>query len=198
MNEEELVHRSQQGDLASFNCLVETYQTPLYNLALRMLGRSDAAEDATQEAFMHAFRALNSFHGGSFRAWLFSILANACRDELRRRSRRPASLDALEEEEALPEPATSPRESPEQVVLSRELYGVIALGLEQMPAEQRLAIMLRDVQGFSYEEIAQITGAALGTVKTRLMRGREHLKTFLLRQGELLPEAYRLKDRGRS
>src|SRR3972149_5266404 len=105
MNEDELIQRSQAGELESFNRLVEIYQTSVYNLALRMLGRPEVAEDATQDTFIHAFRSLGQFHGGSFRAWLFTIASNACKDELRRRSRRPASLEALEEEDAMPEPA---------------------------------------------------------------------------------------------
>ncbi|MBI4297581.1 MAG: sigma-70 family RNA polymerase sigma factor [Chloroflexi bacterium] len=197
-NEAELIRRSQEGDLESFNLLVEAYQAPVYNLALRMLGRADVAEDAAQEAFIRAFRALKKFHGGSFRAWLFSIAANACKDELRRRGRRPVSLETLEEEDALPEPASSPAESPEEVALSRELHRAVARGLGQMPEEQRLAVILRDIQGLSYEEIAQATGTALGTVKSRLLRGRLYLRDYLLRQRELLPEQYRLKDRGRS
>ena len=183
MDERQLISAAQRGDLASFNRLVETYQTQVYNLALRMLGSPHAAEDATQEAFLSAFKALKGFRGGNFRAWLFRITANACYDQMRHRQRRPTtSLDAmLADPQSGPEPV-SPAESPSNHAERRELAHVISGGLATLPPEQRLAVLLCDVQGLSYEEAAQAMGSSLGTVKSRLSRARANLRHYLLQQ----------------
>jgi len=188
MDESELIQRSKQGDLDSFNRLVELYQRQAYNLAWRMLGQVEAAEDATQDAFLSAWKGIRGFRQGNLRAWLLSIVANACKDQLRARRRRPAiSTDELELE-ALP----SSGESPEDYVLRRELAAEIQRGLATLPPDQRLAVILRDLQGLSYEEIAQATASSLGTVRSRLSRGRAHLRDYLLRRGELLGSQFRL------
>lgn len=192
MDEEHLIRQSQAGDLDSFNRLVELHQGPVYNLSLRLLGQPQAAEDATQEAFLSAFQAIKRFRGGSLRAWLFRIAANACYDEMRRSRRRPAtSLEALTEgAEMFPSPSS---ESPEEIALRRELAQAISQGLSTLPPEQRLAVILSDIQGLSYEEMAQAMGSSLGTVKSRLSRGRARLSRFLAGKRELLPRKYRLK-----
>jgi RNA polymerase sigma-70 factor (ECF subfamily) len=188
MDESELIRRSKQGDLDSFNRLVELHQRQAYNLAWRMLGQVEAAEDATQDAFLSAWKGILGFRQGNFRAWLLSIVANACKDQLRARRRRPViSTDELELE-ALP----SGGESPEEYVLRQELVAEIQRGLATLPPNQRLAIILRDLQGLSYEEIAQATARSLGTVRSRLSRGRAHLRDYLLRRGELLGSQFRL------
>jgi RNA polymerase sigma-70 factor (ECF subfamily) len=188
MDEPQLISAAQRGDLAPFNRLVETYQTQVYNLALRMLGCPQAAQDATQEAFLSAFRAIKGFRGGSFKAWLLRIATNACYDQMRQRQRRPTiSLDAmLATPESGMEPP-SPAESPDDHTERRELSRAISDGLATLLPEQRLAVILCDVQGLSYEEAAQAMGSSLGTVKSRLSRGRAHLRQYLLQQhGELL------------
>ncbi|MCX6000000.1 MAG: RNA polymerase sigma factor, partial [Chloroflexi bacterium] len=161
----ELVRKSKDGDLDSFNQLVESYQKLVYNIGLRMLGDSQAAEDACQDAFLSAWRNLAGFRGGNFKAWLLRIASNVCRDQLRKRKRHPTtSLDGLPFE---PEGPPS-SESPEDRVLRLELRDEIQKGLSMLPHEQRLAVILCDVQGLSYEEASQVMGCSLGTVRSRL------------------------------
>jgi RNA polymerase sigma factor (sigma-70 family) len=187
-----LVALSQEGDLAAFNALVETYQTQVYNLCWRMLGFREAAEDASQEAFLSAYRNIRRFRGPSFRAWLLRIAANAAIDELRRRRRRPqVSLEApiASSETALDLP--DPSAGPEECVLRLERARQIQAALLTLPLDQRLTVILSDVQGLSYEEVGQALGSSLGTVKSRLSRGRARLRRYLLGQGELSPPGQR-------
>jgi RNA polymerase sigma-70 factor (ECF subfamily) len=191
MDEEALIRSSKLGDLAAFNRLVEHYQGQVYNLALRMLRDAAAAEDIAQETFFSAHRNLNSFKAGNFRAWIMRIAANGCRDYLRSaRVRRSISLDAIDE--GLGMSLESDLESPEAFALRHELSGVIQTGLTRLPTDQRLALILIDVQGFSYEEAAQAMRVPIGTVKSRLSRARLGLREYLLTQRELLPSTLRL------
>ncbi len=188
----DLIARARQGDLNAFNVLVERYQTSVYNLCLRMLGALAPAEDAAQEAFISAYRSLGRFRGGSFRAWLFRIAANACYDELRRRKARPAtSLDRSGDEDKRPiePPDTAP--SMEERAATTELRRALQDALAQLPHEQRLAVVLCDVQGFGYAEIAETMRVSLGTVKSRISRARSRLRAILLEQRELLPGSIR-------
>lgn len=187
-----LVEAARRGDVNSFNALVRLYEGRVYNLCFRMLGDAESAADAAQEAFLSAFRNLRSFRGGSFRSWLLRIATNACYDALRARKRRPAvSLDAADDEdEHSPLQVADPAESPDDFALRRELAGAIQQGLATLPEDQRAVLILSDIEGLSYEEIAQVTGANLGTVKSRLSRGRARLRD-VLRAGELLPARYR-------
>jgi RNA polymerase sigma-70 factor (ECF subfamily) len=187
-----LVTLSQEGDLAAFNALVETYQGQAYNLCWRMLGVRQAAEDATQEAFLSAYLNIRRFRGPSFRAWLLRIAANAATDELRRRRRRPqvsleAPLSGSETALDLPDPSAGP----EECALRLEQARRIQTALLTLPLDQRLTVILSDVQGLSYEEVAQAMGSSLGTVKSRLSRGRARLRRYLLEQGELSPPGQR-------
>ena len=196
MDEKALIDAARRGDVGSFNQLVLSYQSMAYNLAYRILGDGDAAADATQDAFLSAFKAIGKFRGGSFKAWLLRIVTNACYDQLRFKQRRPAtSLDALLVLESAPvQSLTDPGESPEEYAVRQELRGAIQVGIGILPPEQRIALVLSDVQGLSYQEIAEVTGASLGTVKSRLSRARSKLRDFLLEQRELLPSQYRLKN----
>lgn len=192
-----LVERSQGGDLDAFNALVLAYQGQVYNLCLRMLGSPQAAEDAAQEAFIAAYRAVPRFRGGRFRAWLLRIAANASYDELRRRRSRPqVPLDTPADDERpsaeLPASDEPPEQRAERLELARYLQG----GLASLPPDQRLAVILRDVQGLAYEEVAEATGASLGTVKSRISRGRAAMRVFLLARGELLPSRFRPSSEG--
>jgi len=191
MNEEGLISRSQAGDLQAFNELVELYQRPVYNLALRMLGSAETAEDATQDTFVSAYRAISRFRGGSFKAWVFKIAANSCRDKMR--SARRVSVTSLDNliAEAGDFIADDETESPEDFAERRELGRLLADSLACLPEDQRLVVVLSDVQGLSYEEIAQATGASLGTVKSRLNRARSRLRDLLRQRGELLPSEFR-------
>jgi RNA polymerase sigma-70 factor (ECF subfamily) len=198
MDEKALITAAQQGEAPAFNQLVLTYQSMVYNLAYRILGDADAAADASQDAFLSAFRAIKKFRGGSFKAWLLRIVTNACYDQLRYKQRRPTSpLEALFVETD-PSPFTDSTEGPEDYAIRQELGQVIQVGLNTLPSDQRIALVLSDIQGFSYQDIADITQVALGTVKSRLSRGRAKLRDYLLEQGELLPARYRLKSRGKA
>ena len=196
MDEKTLIDAARRGDVGSFNQLVLSYQSMAYNLAYRILSDRDAAADATQDAFLSAFKAMGKFRGGSFKAWLLRIVTNACYDQLRLKQRRPAtSLDALLVLEPAPvQSLTDPGESPEEYAVRQELRGAIQVGIGILSPEQRIALVLSDVQGLSYQEIAEVTGASLGTVKSRLSRARSKLRDFLLEQRELLPSRYRLKN----
>lgn len=191
-DESQLISDSQRGDVRAFNVLVEHYQGRLYNLCYRMLGDPDAAADVTQDAFLSAFRNIRRYRGGSFAAWMMRIATNACYDQLRARQRRPTtSIDALlDDEDHAPRQFEDAGETPDERSLRNELAGEIQRGLDLLDSDQRLAIILSDIQGFSYDEISAVTGWPLGTVKSRLSRGRAQLRN-VLRQGELLPARYR-------
>lgn len=191
-NEADLIRRSQGGDGDAFNALVLAYQDQVYRFTIRMLGHAQAAEDATQETFLNAYRAIRSFRGDIFRPWLLRIASNACHDHLRSRQRRPSeSLDAILEDPARQSILTSPAPSPEDRALQQELSEAITRGLTTLPEDLRLAVALVDVQGLSYEEAAEVMRVPLGTVKSRLSRGRAQLRDYLLGLGELLPQVFR-------
>ncbi len=182
-DETELIRASQEGDLDSFNELVRSYQKMAYNLAFRMLGSPQAAEDATQEAFLSAWKNIRRFRGGSFKAWVMQITANACRDELRRIKRRPViPLETLPYDP----PAVS-AESPEDYAIRRETSEQVQRGLATLSRDQRMAVVLCDIQGLSYEEVAQVMGCSLGTVKSRINRGRSQLRDYLVKTELITP-----------
>ena len=195
MDEQALIASARKGDIRAFNQLVMLYQSMVYNLAYRILSEPDAAADATQDAFLSAYKAIRRFRGGSFKAWLLRIVTNACYDQLRIKQRRPtSSLDDLPVEADHTSYLRDPDEQPDEFVERQELNRVIQAGISILPAEQRVVLVLSDVQGFSYKEIAEITGLSLGTVKSRLSRGRAKVRDHLQTQGELLPIRYRLRD----
>lgn len=193
MDEQAFVQLSKSGDLQAFNCLVEAYQSRVYNLALRLLGNAEGAADVTQDTFVSAFQGIGKFRGGNFKAWLLRIATNACHDQLRVRKRRPStSLDAMVDNPDNPVDFPDRGETPENHALRQELVQTIQSGLSALPFDQRAVIVLSDVQGYTYEEIAAITHSSLGTVKSRLSRGRARLRDFLQEHRELLPHQYRL------
>ena len=187
----QLIGESQRGDLSAFNTLVERYQGQVYNLALRMLGDGDLAADAAQETFISAYRAIRGFRGGNFRSWLLKIVTNACRDLMRAaKAKRSISLDTLElTPELVP---VSPEESPDSYAIRRELGQAIQRGLDKLSNHHRLAVVLIDIQGFTYQEAASIMGCSDGTVKSRLSRARAELREALQQHPELLPDQFRL------
>jgi RNA polymerase sigma-70 factor (ECF subfamily) len=191
--EQRLIESAQRGDVESFNQLVRLYETRVYNLCYRMLGDSDSAADTAQDTFISAYRNLDRFRGGMFRSWLLRIATNACYDALRARKRRPAtSLQSLglADDDGVGFDLPDQGERPDDVALRRELAAAIQRGLADLPEDQRVVIILSDIQGMAYDEIAEVTGANLGTVKSRLSRGRARLRD-LLRAGELLPSKFR-------
>ena len=193
MDEAALIKKAQNGDVVAFNRLVLFYQEAVYNVAYRIMGEPQSAEDATQEAFISAYKALKSFRGGSFKSWLMRIATNACYDELRRRKRRPqTSLEKITDENESFVFLRSPDEGPEQAQQRLEMMHAIEDCLRTLPDDQRIAAVLGDVEGYNYQEIAGITGVSLGTVKSRISRARAKLRDCLQEVKELLPASYRL------
>ena len=178
------MRRAQNGDLTAFNELVTRHERAVFSVAMRLLRDVALAEDATQDAFVRAWSALDSFRGGLVRPWLLRIATNRSYDMLRSQNRRPArSLDA-ELFESEPEWTTqSAHEAPEAFASRSELAGLLESALANLPEDQRVAIVLSDVQGYPYDEIAQITGVAVGTVKSRISRGRSALRDTLRGDG---------------
>jgi RNA polymerase sigma-70 factor (ECF subfamily) len=201
MDEPALIHDAQSGDLDAFNRLVLAYQDVAFNTALRILGEDNLAADATQEAFISAFRGLTSFRGGSFRAWLLRTVTNACYDELRRRKRRPTvPLEPIaedDEEIETPRWLADPGMSPEEQFDAEELEHAIQHCLNALPTDFRTVVVLADIQGLDYSEIATAAHIPLGTIKSRLARARLRLRECLQAFGELLPAAFRLENGSR-
>lgn len=200
MDEHALIQEAQQGSLDSFNTLVLNYQDMLFNTALRIMGDQEAAADATQEAFLSAFRAIKSFRGGSFKSWLLRTVTNACYDELRRQKRRPTTPLELEmddgEELDTPRWLADPSMSPEEEAEIDELEHAIQHCLDELPAEFRAVVVLTDIQGMDYKEVAASVRVPLGTIKSRLARARLRMRECLQGFWELLPTAFRLEDEG--
>jgi len=197
MDEAQVIKEAQKGSVAAFNKLVMTYQGTAYNVAYRVVGNGEAAADACQDAFLKAYKALDQYRGGSFKSWLMRIVTNTCYDQIRYKSRRPAtSLDDISENpDEHNTKLVNGAERPEERVLRGELGDLIQTGISQLPEDQRIVLVLSDVQGFSYQEIADTINEPLGTVKSRLSRGRRRLRDFLTEKKELLPEQYRLHDK---
>ena len=197
LNEPELIERSRRGDLEAFNTIVVAYQNQVYGLCLRMLGSPQAAEDAAQEAFISAFRNVGRMRGESARPWLLRIASNACIDEHRRRRRRPqVSLDVASQEDEPERPleVADPSAGPEQQALRGELREALQAELLSLPSDQRLAVILCDVEGLSYDEIATTMKSSVGTVKSRISRGRARLRESLRARPELFGDLVRHTD----
>jgi RNA polymerase sigma-70 factor (ECF subfamily) len=198
MDESELIRAAQQGDLVAFNRLVIAYQDMAFTQAYRVLGDQAAADDATQDAFISAYKNLRGFRGGSFKSWLLRIVTNACYDELRRRKRRPTTplepLDHEDEEIESPSWLVDNSESPEQAAERAELNRALQRCLEGLQPDFRLAVICVDVQGMDYDQAAQVIGKPVGTIKSRLARARLRLRECLHGFTELLPAAFRLVD----
>jgi RNA polymerase sigma-70 factor (ECF subfamily) len=183
-----LLAQSKNGDAEAFTLLVERYQKMLYTVAYRFLGNHEDASDATQEALVRAFKNLHSFRAQcSFKTWLQHIIANVCRDALRRQSRRPIiSLDSMQENENSPwELPDAKANSPEEVALNREERDYLQKLIQALSPEYRLVVVMRDLQGFSYEEIASGLNCSVGTVKSRLSRARQALRKQIIQEREL-------------
>ena len=183
-DEEELVARAMSGDRMAFTRLIEHYQSACYGLAWRLLGNADQAADATQDAFVHAYTAIGKYRGGQFRSWMMRITANASYDILRRAQRRPTTdLPNPEEGEAeLPDLAAP---NPAAEAGRSELYRHLEVALRRLPEDQRIAVVLCDVYGMDYNEVATMTRSALGTVKSRIHRGRLRLRELMASHREL-------------
>ena len=179
LNEADLVKAAQKGDVEAFNQLVRFYQDRIFSLAARILGEADSAEDITQNTFMTAYLNLPRFRNGSFRSWIYRIATNACYDELRRHKRYPVlSLEHEDdaEERLLPLYDFQGQSIlPEKEVERHELEQAIQLALSQLDVDRRAAVVLVDLQELTYQEAAQVLRIPVGTVKSRLARGRLEL-----------------------
>jgi RNA polymerase sigma-70 factor (ECF subfamily) len=187
--DEELVARSRSGDMDSFNQLIVRWERPIYALAYRVLGREEDARDVCQDTFLRAYRALPGFRGqAKFSSWLYRIALNLCRDWIRRQQRAPVSQmpDDFEPTELLTE--TGPAESIEDLVARRELSAIVAEAMRSLSEEQRTAIILKEYHGLTFQEIADMQGCPLSTVKTRLYQGLSQLRRHLERRGQGVPE----------
>jgi len=173
-----LLERAREGDLEAFNDLVRLYQDQLFALVVRMVPDRDQASDAVQEAFFSAFRNLAAFRGGSVKAWLNRICVNAAMDTQRLRKRRPAQPYPELEDESWQPPAGDDAD-PERIAVHAERSHALAAAMALITDDQRTAIVLYDVEGYDYGEIAQMTGVSLGTVKSRIHRGRLALRGLL-------------------
>ncbi len=191
-----LIHAAQSGQLEAFNTLVLAYQDSIYNLAFRILGDEEIAADATQVAFISAFRKLDSFRGGSFRAWLARIVTNACYDEMRRQKSRPSQPlepedeygDEIENASWLIDPAGDLETISDDLALEQAIQHC----LNALPADFRAVLVLSDIHGMDYAEIARVVRAPIGTVKSRLARARKRLRSDLQNYAYLLPDYCRL------
>ena len=172
-NEARLVKRAKQGDMHAFEELIIQHEKIVYNVALRMMNHSEDAKDISQEVFLKAYRNIGNFDERSqFSTWIYRITANTCIDEMRKRKGRQSF--SLEEE----------LESEEGSMLREEQKSEILQALESLSPEHKVAVILRDIKGLSYEEIAEILELTLGTVKSRISRGRNQLKQEILKLRE--------------
>jgi len=194
--ESSLIKSAQHGDMDSFNELVLNYQDMLYRIALRIVHDECVAEDALQEAMVHAFRHIKSFRGGNFKSWLARVTVNASYDELRRGKRHngiPLELFTSEGEEVespdwMRDPATGPEERAEQSELRSALHQCI----KSLMPDYRLMVILVDMEGMSYEEAALVAHVPVGTVKSRLARARMQIRKSLQSYRSLLPAFYQM------
>lgn len=175
--------RAANGDAQAFEALMLLHQNSIFALCLRMMGQRQDALDMAQEAMLRVYRSLGNFKAqANFGTWVYRITTNVCIDELRRRKRKEAlSLDALSENGFEQE---GEAQSPEQEFLRLEIREELAAAIAMLPEDQRAAVVLRDVQGLSYEEVAQSLSINLNTVKSRISRGRQRLRKILQKTGE--------------
>jgi RNA polymerase sigma-70 factor (ECF subfamily) len=195
-DEQQAIIRALAGEIDAFNQLVVKYQRLAYSVAYRMLQNEDSAADAVQDSFVKAYRALGGFKGGLFKSWLLRIVVNTCYDLLRVQQRyvsEPIEDDPSgnSEETRVARQLVDSHESPDEYVERMELSSYIEIGIRSLPPDQRLVMVLCDVHGYSYEEIAEITGYPMGTVKSRISRARTKLRDYLLQHSELLPASFR-------
>jgi RNA polymerase sigma-70 factor (ECF subfamily) len=192
---QEQIKNALEGDLDSFNQIILSFQSLVYNQAYRIIGEPDAAEDATQEAFISAYKKLHTYRGGSFKSWLLRIVSNACYDEYRRRKRKPVIPLYPEDEEGEDGESAAwledQSETPEETISRRELSRAIQYCLDRLDIEFRSIVVLVDIQGLDYASAARIVDRPIGTIKSRLARARKNMKDCLQGFKELLPPGLR-------
>lgn len=183
-NEQKLIEKASGGDASAFNRLMANHEKRMYAVALRMFANREDAQDCLQEAMLRVYRSIGSFKGqSSFSTWLYRITMNTCLDELRRKkNKQSASLDNLLEQGWSPADESA---GPEQHAVRNELKQELQSAIRELPEDMRSAVVLRDVQGFAYDEIAQVLNVNVGTVKSRISRAREKLRGKLRERPEL-------------
>src|SRR5690242_11546360 len=183
--DEELVARSMGGDVDSFNQLVLRWERPIYALAYRVIGREQDARDVCQETFLRAFRAIKGFRGqAKFSSWLYRIALNLCRDWVRRERRTPVVQAPPDVDLADLAAAREPSELIEDLVARRDLVRTVERAMQRLSEEQRTAIILKEYHGLTFQEIADLVGCPLSTVKTRLYQGLTVLRRELAKSGK--------------
>lgn len=184
INEKKLIARATSGDPAAFNSLMQQHEGRMYAVALRMCANREDAQDCLQEAMLRVYRAISGFKGeSSFSTWVYRITMNTCLDELRKRkNRQTTSLDNLLDMGWSPSDDTN---VPEKHALRGESRRMLQTAIENLPEDMRSAIVLRDIEGLSYEEIAKALDINIGTIKSRISRGREKLREKLKENSEL-------------
>ena len=183
-----VIRRVQHGDVDAFGLLVTAYEKNVFNVALQMLGNREDAQDIAQEAFLKAYNSLSSFRGDSkFSSWLYRIVSNLCLDFKRRQSRRPSSSLTVEDDdgENVQLDIADESQSPETLLERKLTREAVRRGLAELPDEQRQILLLREIQGLSYEEIGEAMGLEAGTVKSRIFRARKKLCAYLLKDGNI-------------
>jgi RNA polymerase sigma-70 factor, ECF subfamily len=186
--DEELVALSMGGDVESFNQLVLRWERPIYALAYRVIGREEEARDVVQETFLRAFRGIGNFRGqAKFSSWVYRIALNLCRDWIRRERRAPIlpTPEGVDVVELAAE--QEPAESIEDLVARKDMSRVVAEVMTKLPDEQRTAIILKEYHGMTFQEIADLQGVPLSTVKTRLYQGLNVLRRYLAEHGKYDP-----------
>ena len=182
--DDKLVKRAKKGDSRAFDLLVLKYQGRVAQLVARYLNNAAEVEDVTQEAFIKAYRALPNFRGDSaFYTWLYRIAANAAKNHLVALGRRPTSDMALDDSEVFDVPGRlKDHESPDEVIMGQQLEMLISRTIEELPVELRAALTLREFEGLSYEEIADVLECPIGTVRSRIFRAREAIDIKVAQQ----------------
>ena len=182
--DDKLVKRAKKGDSRAFDLLVLKYQGRVAQLVSRYLNNAAEVEDVTQEAFIKAYRALPNFRGDSaFYTWLYRIAANAAKNHLVALGRRPSSDMALDDSEVFDVPGRlKDQESPDEVIMGQQLEMLISRTIEELPVELRAALTLREFEGLSYEEIADVLECPIGTVRSRIFRAREAIDIKVAQQ----------------
>ena len=183
-DENKLIERASGGDPAAFNRLMEMHEKRMYAVSLRMCGNREDAQDCLQEAMLRVYRAIGSFKGqSSFGTWVYRITMNTCLDELRRKkNKQSASLDNMLDQGWSP---TDESASPEKKAIQSEMRRCISKSIQELPEDMRSAIIMRDIHGYSYDEIADTLNVNVGTIKSRISRGREKLREKLSNFSEL-------------
>lgn len=182
-NEKDLIIQSISGDIKSFEALIKGYQKMAYNVAYRIMGNEEDAKDMTQEAFIKVYRNIKGFRmDSSFSTWMYRIVMNTCKDELRKKKMKVISIDQpiTTDDGQMQMELEDHGLKPDEIVESRETQKEVHEALQEIKETNRVVVVLRDIKGFSYAEISEIIDVPVGTIKSRINRGRQELKTILM------------------